>query len=202
MLDFAVNGRIATRMGNRHTSCAPHGIYPSQPEEGRERWVAIAVETDEEWRTLVELMGSPAWASDPIYATLRGRKQHEDQLDAHLSAWTAQQRNIETFYLLQPRVAAAPVNDARDVINDPQVRYRQYLRPLEHTVMGTTLYEGNQAEMSVTPAVMTKAAPCLGENTRDVLSGMLGYSDEEIDSLLADGSAEAYPVPDPFAPPA
>ncbi|MCW2602660.1 MAG: Benzylsuccinate CoA-transferase BbsF subunit [Pseudonocardiales bacterium] len=202
MLDFAVNGRIATRMGNRHTSCAPHGIYPSQPEDGRERWVAIAVETDEEWRTLVELMGSPAWASDPIYATLRGRKQHEDQLDAHLSAWTAQQRNIETFYLLQPRVAAAPVNDARDVINDPQVRYRQYLRPLEHTVMGTTLYEGNQAEMSVTPAVMTKAAPCLGENTRDVLSGMLGYSDEEIDSLLADGSAEAYPVPDPFAPPA
>lgn len=201
MLDFAVNGRIATRMGNRHASCAPHGIYPSLPEQGRQRWVAIAVETDAEWRALIELMGSPAWASDPMFATLRGRKEHEDRLDAHLSEWTAQQRSSETFYLLQPQVAAAPVNDSLDVINDPQVRFRQYLRPLEHTVMGTTLYEGNQAEMSVTPAVMRKAAPCLGEDTREVLSGILGYSGEEIDSLLADGSAEEYPVPDPFAAP-
>ena len=201
MLDYAVNGRVATRMGNRHTSAAPHGIYPSLPEEGRERWVAIAVETDEEWQALVELMGRPAWATEPDFATLRARKQNEDRLDAHIAEWTSQQRNTEVFYLLQPEVAAAPVNDARDVINDPQVRFRQYLRPLEHPVMGTTLYEGNQAEMSVTPAVMHKAAPCLGENTRAILGDYLGYSDDEIEALLADGSAEEYPVPDPFAPP-
>ena len=192
MLDYEINGRVATRDGNRSPSAAPHGVYPCLSEEGRERWVAIAVEDDQEWQALVQLMGRPAWADDARFATLRARKQNEDLLDAHMSEWTSTQRSVEVFYLLQPQVAAAPVHDSRDILNDPQVQYRQYLRKLNHTVMGPTLYEGNQAEMSVTPAVMSKAAPCLGEDTRSVLSDLLGYSAEEIDSLLADGSAEEF----------
>jgi crotonobetainyl-CoA:carnitine CoA-transferase CaiB-like acyl-CoA transferase len=194
LLDYAVNGRVVTRDGNRSPDAAPHGVYRCQDEAGRERWVAIAVETDEEWAALVRLMGSPEWARDPRFATLLGRKHHEDLLDAHLGQWTSARRSTEVFHLLQPEVAAAPVNDARDVIDDPQVRYRQYLRPLPHTEMGPTLYEGAQAEMSATPAVMSKAAPCLGEDTRQVLGDFLGYSAGEIERLLADGSAEEYPV--------
>ncbi len=48
--------------------------------------------------------------------------------------------------------------------------------------------------MSATPAVMSKAAPCLGEDTRQVLGDFLGYSEAEIERFLADGSAEEYPV--------
>jgi crotonobetainyl-CoA:carnitine CoA-transferase CaiB-like acyl-CoA transferase len=194
LLDYAVNGRIATRAGNRSPDAAPHGVYRCRSEDGRERWVAIAVETDEEWAALVRLMGAPEWAGDARFGTLLGRKRHEDLLDAGIEQWTCTRRSAEVFHLLQPEVAAAPVNDARDVLDDPQVRYRRYLRTLPHTEMGPTRYEGAQAELSATPAVMSKAAPCLGEDTRQVLGDLLGYSAEAIERFLADGSAEEYPV--------
>ena len=65
---------------------APHGVYPCV---GDDRWVAIAVFDDAEWTALVQAMGDPAWAADPRFATLDARVAHQDDLDAHLGAWTA-----------------------------------------------------------------------------------------------------------------
>jgi benzylsuccinate CoA-transferase BbsF subunit len=185
LLDLELNGRVITRDGNRSPAAAPHGIYRCQDEGGRERWVAIAVEDDDQWATFVRAIGSPRWALEPRFQTLRGRKEHEDDLDAHVSVWTSSRRSTEIFYQLQPDVPAAPVQDARDLHQDPQIQFRQYFRELEHTVMGPTLYEGRQAELSLTPPVLSKAAPCLGEDTRLVLAELLRLGDAEIDELIS-----------------
>ena len=154
--------------------------------------MAIAVEDDAQWAAFVTAAGSPPWALEPRFATLHGRKAHEDDLDAHVGAWTAGRRSTEVFYLLQPDVPAAPVQDARDLQQDPQIRYRQYFRELDHTVMGPTLYEGRQAELSLTPPVLSKAAPCLGEDSRMVLADLLHLGDAEIDELIALGVIEEF----------
>jgi benzylsuccinate CoA-transferase BbsF subunit len=192
LLDYEVNGQVVTRDGNRSPAAAPHGIYRCADEGGRERWVAIAVEDDAQWAAFVAALGSPPWALEPRFSTLRGRKAHEDDLDARVSAWTAGLRSTEVFYRLQPDVAAAPVHDARDLQQDPQIRYRQYFRELDHTVMGPTLYEGRQAELSATPPVLSKAAPCLGEDSRRVLSDLLGLPAAEIDELITLGVVEQF----------
>jgi crotonobetainyl-CoA:carnitine CoA-transferase CaiB-like acyl-CoA transferase len=197
LLDFAVNGQVVTRAGNRSPAAAPHGIYRCLDEGGRERWVAIAVEDDAMWAAFVAALGSPPWALEPRFATRRGRKDHEDDLDALVGAWTAERRSTEVFYLLQPDVAAAPVHDARDLQQDPQIRFRQYFRELDHTVMGPTLYEGRQAELSATPPVLSKAAPCLGEDSRLVLAELLGLGAAEIDELISLGVVEQF---EPEAP--
>ena len=57
LLDDAVNGRVAGRDGNRDRSRAPHGAYPTA---GDDRWIAIAIETDEQWRALCAAAGLPA----------------------------------------------------------------------------------------------------------------------------------------------
>jgi crotonobetainyl-CoA:carnitine CoA-transferase CaiB-like acyl-CoA transferase len=57
--------------------------------------------------------------------------------------------------------------------------------------MGPTLYEGRQAELSATPPVLSKAAPCLGEDSRTVLA-LLGLPAAEIDELIALGVVEQF----------
>jgi crotonobetainyl-CoA:carnitine CoA-transferase CaiB-like acyl-CoA transferase len=190
-LDYEVNKRVASRDGNRSPHAAPHGVYPCAPEGPRERWIAIAVETDEQWAHFRATVAE-AWADDPRFATLHGRKQNEDDLDALVAAWTARNTRGGIFESLQPIVPAGPVQDAQDLQDDPQIAHRNYFRELEHPEMGPSLYEGPQAELSRTPPVLSKAAPCLGEDTRFVLSEYLGLSDQEIDQLIADGAVEAY----------
>lgn len=191
MLDYEVNERVALRDGNRSPTAAPHGVYPCLAEDGRERWVAIAVETDEQWTAFRSRIGDPEWARADRFATLRGRKAEEDDLDRLVGEWTATRRRAEVFYALQPEVPAAPVQDARDLHEDPQVLHRRYFRELEHTEMGPMLYEGTQAELSGTPPVLRKAAPCLGEDSRRVLTEFLGMSENEVDALVAEGAVEA-----------
>ena len=49
ILDYTANGRVQTRIGNRNPTAAPSGVYPCK---GDERWVALTVMTDENWKTL------------------------------------------------------------------------------------------------------------------------------------------------------
>ena len=58
ILDYEVNGRIAQRIGNRCPYAAPHGVFPCK---GEDKWVAIAVFSDEEWQSLSQAMGTPQW---------------------------------------------------------------------------------------------------------------------------------------------
>lgn len=89
------------------------------------------------------------------------------------------------------------LSDARDLQQDPQIRFRRYFRELDHTVMGPTLYEGRQAELSRTPPVLSKAAPCLGEDSRLVLAELLGLRADEIDELISQGIVEQFEPEEP-----
>jgi crotonobetainyl-CoA:carnitine CoA-transferase CaiB-like acyl-CoA transferase len=190
LLDAEVNGRVLTRNGNRDADAAPHGIFRCRDEDGLDRWVAIAVETEAQWSALGRRMGSPGWAADPRFAALAGRKAHEDELEALLSAWTADKTSAEVFQRLQPEVPAAPVQTGEDLLRDPQLRHRGYLHTLHHAEVGDTRYEGSQAIASITPAYPRKAAPAFGADTVQVLRDFLGYRAEEIEALIAKGAVE------------
>ncbi len=187
LLDYEVNGRIATRHGNRDRFAAPHGVYPAR---GEDRWVAIACRTDEEWQALVSAMGSPAWATNPAYATLAGRHAAADEIDARIGEWTQGKDSYEVFELLQPAVPAGPVHDQSDLFTDPQIRYRGYFVDLEHSVMGQVPYNGMQATMSKTPGRLRKASPTIGEDSFYVLEEILGYSPDRAGELIAAGAVE------------
>ena len=84
MLEVTVNGR-ATRgprypAGNRleHPPAAPHGVYPAS---GEDRWVAIAVFSDEEWSRFADAIGRPAWTADERFASQQSRWENQDALD-------------------------------------------------------------------------------------------------------------------------
>jgi crotonobetainyl-CoA:carnitine CoA-transferase CaiB-like acyl-CoA transferase len=190
LLDAEVNGRVLTRNGNRAPDAAPHGIFRCRDEDGLDRWVAIAVESEAQWSALVRKMGEPAWAADPRFASLAGRKAHEDELETLMGAWTADKSPAEVFQLLQPQVPAAPVQTGEDLLRDPQLRHLGYLHTLRHAEVGDMPYEGSQAIASVTPAYPRKAAPLFGADTVQVLREFLGYPAEEVEALIAKGAVE------------
>ena len=84
MLDFIVNGNIGKQMGNRHPAHAPHGVYPCR---GDDKWIAIAVENDEEWRALLKSIGDPEWADNPKFEDALSRHHNQDEIDGHIGEW-------------------------------------------------------------------------------------------------------------------
>lgn len=191
LLDWDRNGLVAGRHGNRDPSCCPHVVLPCRPDpSGREGWLALACETDEQWASLVERLGRPAWALDPALATCTGRKAREDALEAELARWSRQHDATELFQRLQPHVPCGPVHSVPALHDDPQVRHRGYFTPLTHTVMGEVPYDGLAAELSRTPGRYTEAGPCLGEDSWAVLTELIGMNADEVAALVAEGTVE------------
>jgi benzylsuccinate CoA-transferase BbsF subunit len=181
---YTATGEILGRVGNRSRHAAPHGVFRCADEDGRERWVAIAVHDDGDWERLVRVLGSPAWATDPALATAAGRLARVADVEAGLEAWTRPRRALEVARLLQDaRVDAAPVWDLRDTHDDPQLRHRRHFCEVEHPVLGRHPAETNALRFSAMAPEIRAAAPCLGADTERVLRGLLGMPDAEIARL-------------------
>ena len=76
--NFAANGTVLERIGNRSRHAAPHGVFRCADEDGRERWIAIAIHDDDDWRRLVGALGRPAWACEPALASAANRLAQVD----------------------------------------------------------------------------------------------------------------------------
>jgi len=198
LLAYEIDGRIATRAGNRDRDLVPNGVFPClvEPERagrypdggsGAEGWVAISCADDAQWAALAEIAGLP---DEPRWCSAAGRRADEDEIEALLATWTSTRRAAEIVSLLQPHVASAPVHGVPELHTDPQVAHRGYWVPLEHPVYGTVPHSGMQAILSRTPGQVRGPAPCLGQDTWYVLESILGVDGDTIAELLADGVAE------------
>lgn len=185
VLDYAANGREPVLRGNASETASPHGVYRCK---GTERWCAVAVLDDAQWAALCEAMREPQHASDPRFATLAARKSNEARLDALVSRWIADLDPEEAMQRLQAiGVPAGVVQDAADVLHDPQLRQRGLLWPMEHPQMGMFTHLGSSLAMSGTPPRARVPSPCLGEHNEHVVTRILGKTDEEFVELLASG---------------
>lgn len=180
-LDFQVSGRVASPMGNRSTVYAPHGVYPCL---GDDRWIAIAVEGYDQFRALAEVVGSPAWVTQEDLRTSGGRRARHDELDDAIAAWTSGQDRFAAMHVLQRAgVPAGVVQRPSELLVDPQLEFNGHFWPLDHPELGTCFYNGPSFRLSRTPAVLRTSAPLLGQDTRRVLSELLGFSHAEIDDF-------------------
>ncbi|GBD14583.1 Succinyl-CoA:(R)-benzylsuccinate CoA-transferase subunit BbsF [bacterium HR25] len=185
LLDYTANRRVQERQGNRLPYAAPHGVYRCQ---GDDRWVAIAVFDDEQWQRFCQAVDEE-WVRDARFATLLGRKEHEDELDRLIEAWTARQEAEAVMEALQAAgVPAGVVQSAADLLDrDPHLHERGYYHYLEHPEAGRTAYDGPGFRLSRTPGGPRSPAPLLGQHTEQVCKRVLGLSDEEIAVLVMEG---------------
>ena len=183
LLDYTANGNVQTRTGNQDRNYAPHGVYPAA---GNDAWVAIATQTEEQWQALCQVIERPEWAGDERFATVEGRRAHQDEIDAAISAWTSRQDVFGAeARLQQDRVPASAVRTMHQLYQDPQLLHREHFVDLEHPQHGTTTVEGSRFKLSRTPAQVGGSAATLGRENQYVLEKILGYSEEKITQLVS-----------------
>jgi len=184
VVECSAYGALLQRDGNRGPFAAPQGVYACA---GDERWLALAIATDEQWRGLVQALGEPAWARDQELATAKGRRAAHDRVDDELARWCAARDLDETVdELLANGVPAAPVVRPVDLGRNEQLRARGFWEPVDHPVIGTHEIPGLPFRLAGGPARWTRThPPTLGQHNGEVLGGELGLSPAELDRLRA-----------------
>lgn len=195
LLEFAANGRVRPRMGNRHPTIAPHNVYlcAGNREQGTGNR-RIAISAAHSFPALAMVLGHYEWTQDPRFITAAARKQHEDELDALIAEWTAEQDG----FLLELRlhdagVNAAMVRNALETLELEQLRQRGLLVEVTHPETGTHLQSAAPWRLSGTPGGVRRYAPRLGEHGREILTSLLGLSDTAYGRLEALGVAGTEP---------
>jgi crotonobetainyl-CoA:carnitine CoA-transferase CaiB-like acyl-CoA transferase len=180
-MDYVLNGRVAGPMSNRHPlgAAAPHGVFPCA---GDDRWISIAVFTDDEWQGLVAAMGHPNWARE--FAETARRIQNIDVLHERLSRWTHDFGDYELAKQLQQRgVAATPVLNVADLLNDAHYKARGTFIEVTHPLgFAETIYgayvKTSGAQPRVTPG------PVMGRDNDHVFLELMGISEARYRALV------------------
>ncbi len=192
ILTFTATGEVLTRRGNQSRYTAPHGVYQCAPRgDDDDRWLALVVHNEEDWRTLRRIMGEPGWAQDRRFDTVAGRLQHAPELDCAIEGWTRQHDNERlAAELAEAGLDAAPVWNFPELLADPQLAHRRHFRSVQHPVIGEHLCERPAFHSARMDAEIRRPAPCLGEHTELVCRELLGMKPEEFEELRAAGVFE------------
>ena len=176
-------GVVQGREGNRGPGAAPQGVYAcAEPE----RWVALAVATDDQWAALCAVLGGSGLAADPDLAHHAGRRAAGDRVDEVLASWVAGQTAAEAVAaLVEVGVPAAEVVSPGAVDRNPQLVARGFFEPLDRAVVGVHRVPSlpyRFASRGAAPWHRTPA-PLIGEHNDEVLGGELGLGAEHLERL-------------------
>lgn len=189
LLDYQLNGRVATRQGNADPHYAPHGVYPGRNHES---WIALAIQSDAEWEALAETLNRPDWIEDSRFATFLARRRNQAALDEELAAATREQA-VETLEaaLQQRGIAAGRVNNGFDMHADPQLGALGYFQKRPAGPGQEYVHQDFMVRLSETPSVFQRSYVGIGWDNFQILSEFAHYPDEEIAELIADGAVES-----------
>ena len=182
MMDYFLNGVEREAIGNRDPEMAPHGVFPAK---GGDRWIAIAIVDDREFAALCEVLDAPGLGRDPRYATTAARLVNVQGLEREIAALTRGWERDELAGRLRERgLAAAGVYSTDDLMRDPAFVASGMLVTLSHKECGARATPGLPVRFSAIEPDY-RPAPLAGDQTAEILTGLLGYSAEEVERLAA-----------------
>jgi crotonobetainyl-CoA:carnitine CoA-transferase CaiB-like acyl-CoA transferase len=192
VIEYSAYGRLLERQGNRSATCVPQGVYRTKDVDAdgmQDRWIAISVADDAQWRALCAVLGADDWARDDALTRATGRRAAEDAIDARLEQWCATRSTDDIVERLSAAgVPAEPVVRAHEHDRLEQVMWRKLFERVDHPVTGTADYIGAPFRFTRAPRAHHRLrSPLLGEHNREVLSRILHLTDDEIDQLETDG---------------
>ena len=173
-------GTVVERDGN---GSGVSNAYPTS-----DGWIYVSASSDTMWPRLCEALDRPEWAEeDPRFATRSARGEHVPELEGELAKLLIEKTTREAVdHLSSFSVPCAPVNNVEQAAGDPHLHEREIMQVVPDPVAGSIHVAGKMIKFSRTPMVVG-SAPLVGQHTEEVLSGVLGYSAEQIRSLGEEG---------------
>ena len=185
ILAWCLAGEQSQPRGNRHPVYAPQGCYPAR---GDDRWVALSVQSDEQWRRLCTLMDRSDLLEDQRFSHHNARRLHHDLLDSIIAEWTARRNAADTAAELQAHgIAATPTAEPAEIAEDVQLRARAFISQIERLDgQGTLSAPGTPWLVDQQRPVSPAPAPRLGQDNEYVFKSVLGLDDSDYDGLIRD----------------
>jgi len=163
------------------------GAGPGGLTRAKDGWVMVTTLEQHQWDGLVRAMGNPEWAGSDWCRDPAQRMANAERVKQHVDEWAAGLTRDEIYHLAQGEgTPASPVLDVAEVKAWRQMQARGFFRELEHPEAGRRSYPSAPYRFSKTPW-LARAAPLLGEHSRDVICGVLGRSEAEISRLAQQG---------------
>lgn len=186
LVEYSRNWIALCRNGNRGPDANPQGVYRCR---GDDDWVALAALDGAARASLAGLLGQPG-LQDADWA------ERVDDIDKLISAWAAGHSVTEAAAALRAAgVAAAPVTPAAALLTDPQLQARGFWEKVDHPVAGSFLCTGMPfAFLGMPRRWIRRVPPLYGQHTAEVLTGLLGLSEHDLDALRRSGTISARPA--------
>ncbi len=180
---YRVTGQVPSRTGNRTSIAAPRNVYRTSDDQ----WVALSASTQGMTERLFRAIGRDDLIADPRFRTNADRLGHMDELDAMIGDFVAARSLDDNLaFFRREEVTVGPVYDIGQIVTDPHVVERGVLVDAPDRELGRVPMHAVIPRLSETPGVLARAAPELGEHTREVLRDA-GLSEEQIRQLAASG---------------
>ncbi|WP_296260409.1 MULTISPECIES: CaiB/BaiF CoA transferase family protein [unclassified Pseudomonas] len=182
-MNYLTTGTPPRRLGNAHPNIVPYQDFPTADGD-----FILTVGNDSQFRKFAEVAGQPQWADDPRFATNKQRVAYRVELIPLIRQATVFKTTAEWVSALERAgVPCGPINDVAQVFADPQVQARGLRLDLPHALGGTVPQVASPIRLSETPVEYRRAPPLLGEHTLEVLSGVLGLSEQAVMTLRETG---------------
>ncbi len=173
-------GEVPSRIGTRHPLNTPFQALPTS-----DGYIVLAGVRD--WALFCALIGRDELIEDPRYGTIRERTKHHAELEPLLNDTFVQKTKDEWIEILGEKFLIAPLNTIEDMGKDPQINHREMIIELPTWNGGTLKVVNSPVKLSRTPIKLTRGADRPGGHTREILRGVLGKDEAEIERLFAEG---------------
>lgn len=182
-------GKKPEPLGSAHPLNAPYQAFRT-----KDGWINVGAANQSNWLRFLQVISAPELNDDPRFGSNHDRIQNLPALVEILNKYLSQDTTENWLARMDAaHLPAGPVNDILQMHDDPQTRARDMIVQVEHPIAGKVDTIGHPVKFSQTPASIKRAAPLLGQHTREILSDM-GYSDDRIEALLAKGAAIGHEV--------
>jgi crotonobetainyl-CoA:carnitine CoA-transferase CaiB-like acyl-CoA transferase len=185
IIAHSIDGKPPEKYGNRHPDFVPHGCFPCA---GHDNWVVVAVSADAMWPKLAKLLERADWAADEALTTAAGRRRIENEIEAAIAGWTSAHEPEQAMNALQAAgIASGVARLPIELLEDPQLHARGFIQQIDRAFIGKHPQPSMPFRETERPFPIRTAPPTLGEHNREILAGLLGLSDAELDQLARDG---------------
>jgi len=185
---YTMTGSVPGPLGGMHPT-----ITPFQSLRTKDSWIVIAIGNDQLWKRFCTILNRVDLIEDPRFRNNPVRCENKEMLGEILSGEMKQKTTREWSVIFnEADLPYSPINNIGEICEDPIIAHRHMLAEVDQPLVGKMKIVNSPIRLSETPGQVYQPAPLLGEHTAEILKGILGFSNEQIEQLRGEGIVD-YP---------
>ena len=183
--NYLISGAVPQRWGLSHATIVPYQGFKTADEE----YIMVSVTSEKMWKNFCRVIGKPELASDPKFDSNEKRVNHRENLVPMLEELFFTRTSDDWINELRAaKIACGRVNSMDRVFDHPQIEPLNIVAEVDHPTAGKIKLVGIPVEYSETPGSIRLPPPLLGQHTDEILSELMGYSNQEIEAFRKEGT--------------